>query len=144
MSPLSPSLTLWKAIRLYTYIKKNIIQQKGISLVVIPCWWCGSLGRYIYFILFISYKNYYFFFFIKSIIINLSHSWMFHNSLLSSIRFQRPDLFEPQGVPPISLNPSLGYFHCRYSPRLFYPPPLFTFTSYPSPHLALALIPFLY
>ena len=87
--------------------------QEGLSLVIVPCWWNGSLERY-FIILFFSSLSFCFF----SLLLSSSHMFYIVNlflytyRLVSTISFQRPDIeiHSERRDSPISLNPPLKFF----------------------------------
>jgi hypothetical protein len=92
----SPSPTIYLLSPSFYYfkdIKKDVVQLAGIRLVVVPCWWDGSINRY--FSLFLP------FLFLK-----------FALSLSTTIGFQCPDVALNTSANPIALNPPCDFFQC--------------------------------
>jgi hypothetical protein len=72
-------------------MKKAKAHQQGMSLVVVPCWWDGTIEKY-------THPNF----------LSCTNSLI---RIVSSIYFQRPDLFEQcPNAYPIYLNPPHDFF----------------------------------
>ena len=79
--------------------KKEIIHQKGMILVPIPCWWDGAVERY--------YNSF-------NLLIFPHSLTAFVLSLVNTISFHCPHLMSPSDNYPISLNPPFNFFECMF------------------------------
>jgi hypothetical protein len=71
-------------------IKVDLVRTKEHTIVTVPCWWNGSSERYAFTLSYLYIDPF--------------------CSLLASICFQRPDLFNETARPPIQLNPPNSFF----------------------------------